>query len=72
MDALLTQLGEIGGLGGIMLAFLIVAVGYLYRRVEALQKENVDTLKLVLPMIEKFQTTIDTTLRVVSKKGGDE
>lgn len=50
----------------------MVAVVYLYKRVEALQKENVDTLKLVLPMIEKFQTTIDTTLRVVSKKGTDQ
>jgi hypothetical protein len=72
MDALLTQLGEIGGLGGIMLAFLIIAVGYLYRRVEALQKENVDTLKLVLPMMEKFQTTMDATLRAWDRKGGEQ
>lgn len=50
----------------------MVAVVYLYKRVEALQKENVDTLKLVLPMIEKFQTTMDTTFRVVSKKGNDQ
>lgn len=69
MDALLGQLAEIGGLPAIMLGFLILAVGYLYKRVEALQKENVETLKLVLPMIEKFQTTMSGALSVVSKKG---
>lgn len=72
MDALLTQLGEIGGLGGIMLAFLILAVGYLYRRVEALQKENIDTLKLVLPLMEKFQVSMESSLRAVSRKGSEE
>lgn len=72
MEALLTQLGEIGGLGGIMLAFLIIAVGYLYRRVEALQRENVDTLKLILPLMEKFQVSMDASLRAISKKGGEE
>lgn len=72
MDALLGQLAEIGGLPAIMLGFLILAVGYLYKRVEALQKENVDTLKLVLPLMEKFQSMADTTLRVISKKGKDE
>ncbi len=55
-----------------MLGFLILAVGYLYKRVEALQKENVETLKLVLPLMEKFQSTMQTTLSVVSKKGSDE
>lgn len=72
MDALLGQLAEVGGLPAIMLGFLILAVGYLYKRVEALQKENVETLKLVLPLMEKFQSTMQTTLSVVSKKGSDE
>lgn len=72
MDALLGQLAEVGGLPAIMLGFLILAVGYLYKRVEALQKENVETLKLVLPLMEKFQSTMQTTLSVVSKKGNDE
>jgi len=72
MDALLGQLAEIGGVPAIMLGFMILAVGYLYKRVEALQKENVDTLKLVLPLMEKFQQTVETTMRVVSKKGSDE
>jgi hypothetical protein len=72
MDALLGQLAEVGGLPALMLGFMILAVGYLYKRVEALQKENVDTLKLVLPLMEKFQQTVDTTLRVISKKGGEE
>lgn len=69
MDALLGQLAEVGGLPALMLGFLIIAVGYLYKRVEALQKENVETLKLVLPMIEKFQSTMQGALSVVSKKG---
>ena len=72
MDALLGQLAEIGGVPAIMLGFMILAVGYLYKRVEALQKENIDTLKLVLPLMEKFQQTVETTMRVVSKKGSDE
>jgi len=72
MDALLTSLAAIGGLPAIMLGFMILAVGYLYKRIEALQKENVDTLKAVLPIIEKAQTTFDATLRALSKKGGGE
>lgn len=72
MDELIQQLGTLWGPAGIVCGLLLLAVVYLYKRVESLQKENVDTLKLVLPMIEKFQNTIDTTLRVVSKKGGDE
>jgi len=72
MDALLTQLAAIGGLPAIMLGFMILAVGYLYRRVEALQKENVDTLKLILPLMEKFQVSMDASLRAVSKKGSEQ
>jgi len=72
MDALLGQLAEIGGLPAIMLGFLILAVGYLYRRVESLQKENVDTRRLILPLMEKFQVSMDASLRAVSKKGGEE
>lgn len=55
-----------------MLGFMILAVGYLYRRVEALQKENVDTLKLILPLMEKFQVSMDASLRAVSKKGSEQ
>lgn len=72
MDALLGQLAEIGGLPAIMLGFLILSVGYLYRRVEALQKDNVDTLKLILPLMEKFQVSMDASLKAVSKKGDDQ
>lgn len=72
MDALLTKLAETGGIPAIALGFLVLTVGYLYRRVEALQRENVETLKLVLPLMEKFQTTVEATLRVVSKNGGNE
>jgi hypothetical protein len=72
MDALLTQLAAIGGLPAIMLGFMILAVGYLYKRVEALQKENVDTLKAILPLMEKAQNTFDATLRALSKKGNVE
>lgn len=71
MDALLTSLAAIGGLPAIMLGFMILAVGYLYRRVEALQKENVDTLKLILPLMEKFQVSMEASLRAVSKKGNE-
>lgn len=72
MDALLGQLAEIGGVPSIMLGFMILAVGYLYKRVEALQKENIDTLKLVLPLMEKFQISMESSLRAVSRKASDE
>lgn len=72
MDALLSQLAEIGGVPAIMLGFMVLAVGYLYKRVEALQKENIDTLKLVLPLMEKFQVSMESSLRAVSRKGSDE
>lgn len=72
MDALLGQLAEIGGVPAIMLGFMILAVGYLYKRVEALQKENIDTLKIVLPLMEKFQTAMEASLRAVSKRGNEE
>lgn len=72
MDALLTQLAAIGGLPALMLGFSILAIGYLYRRIEALQKENVETLKSVLPLMEKFQATTQTTLSVLSKLGNEK
>lgn len=71
MDALLSQLGE-RGLAGIIIGLLIIGLAYLYKRVEALQKENVDNLKLVLPMMEKFQQTMDATLRAWDRKGGSD
>lgn len=72
MDALLGQLAESGGMPAIMLGFLVLTVGYLYRRIESLQKENIDTLKVVLPLMEKFQTSMDASLRAVSRKGNEE
>ncbi len=72
MDELLKSLGELWGPAGIIIALLVLAVGYLYKRVEALQKENVDTLKLILPMMEKFQVSMDASLRAVSKKGNEQ
>jgi len=67
VDTLLGQLGELWGPSGLIIGFLVVAVSYLYKRVEALQKENTDTLKLVLPIMEKFQT-----LRAWDRKGGEQ
>jgi hypothetical protein len=72
VDTLLGQLGELWGPSGLIIGFLVVAVAYLYKRVEALQKENTDTLKLVLPIMEKFQTTMDATLRAWDRKGGEQ
>ena len=71
MDALINQLGE-RGLSGIIIGLLILALAYFYKRIEALQKENIDTLKLVLPMIEKFEVSMNASLRAVSKKGNEE
>lgn len=72
MDGLIAQLGELWGPSGLIIGFLILTVGYLYRRVEALQKEITDNLKLVLPIMEKFQNTMDATLRAWDRKGGEQ
>lgn len=72
MDALIAKLLNDYGVVGIVVVIASLIIVYLYKRVEALQKENVDTLKAVLPLMEKFQATVDTTLRVISKSGGEK
>lgn len=72
MDPVISKLGEFWGPAGIVCGFLFVSTAYLYRRVEALQKENIDTLKSVLPLVEKFNTTQEITFRALAKKGGGE
>lgn len=72
MDALVTKLGELGGVWGILCALQFLAIVYLYRRIEALQKEHVDTLKSNIPVMERFESTLRTALSVVSKAGGNQ
>lgn len=69
MDALLTKLGELGGVWGILCALEFTAIVYLYKRIEALQKDHVDTLKANIPVMERFESTLRTALSVVSKAG---
>lgn len=72
MDSLLNSLGDVWGAPGIIIGFLILAVGYLYRRVEATQKEHVETLKVTLPLMANFESTMKTAIQVLSKSGGEK
>lgn len=72
MDALVNSLGALWGAPGIIIGLLVLTVGYLYKRVEALQKENVDTLKVVLPLMANFESTMKTAINVLSKSGGEK
>lgn len=72
MDALVNSLGTLWGAPGIIIGLLVLTVGYLYKRIEALQKENVDTLKTVLPLMANFESTMKTTINVLSKSGGEK
>lgn len=72
MDSLVNSLGTLWGAPGIIIGLLVLSVGYLYKRVEALQKENVDTLKIVLPLMANFESTMKTAINVISKSGGEK
>lgn len=72
MDDLLNSLGSIWGAPGIIIGLLVLAVGYLYRRVEAVQKEHVETLKVTLPLMANFESTMKTAIQVLSKSGGEK
>jgi len=72
MDAIISKLISDYGDVGIVAAISGIIIVYLYKRIEALQKENVDTLKLVLPLMEKFQVSMESSLRAVSRKASDE
>lgn len=72
MDELLNSLGSIWGAPGIIIGLLVLAVGYLYRRVEAVQKEHVETLKVTLPLMANFESTMKTAIQVLSKSGGEK
>jgi len=72
MDELLNSLGSIWGAPGIIIGLLVLAVGYLYRRVEAVQKEHVETLKVTLPLMANFESTMKTAINVLSKSGGEK
>lgn len=72
MDSLVNSLGTLWGAPGIIIGLLVLTVGYLYKRVEALQKENVETLKTVLPLMANFESTMKTAINVLSKSGGEK
>lgn len=72
MDSLVNSLGTLWGAPGIIIGLLVLTVGYLYKRIEALQKENVDTLKTVLPLMANFESTMKTAINVLSKSGGEK
>ena len=71
MDALIEKLGEFWGPAGIVCALQFLAIVFLMKRGDAAHRENVETLKAVLPLMEKFEQTMKTALSVVSRAGSD-
>lgn len=72
MDELIKNLGAFWGPAGVICAIQFAAIAYLYKRVEASQKEVNETLKLVIPLTHKMTSTLDVTLPVLMAKiGGD-
>ncbi len=72
MEALVNSLGSVWGAPGIIIGLLVLAVGYLYKRAETLQKEHVETLKVTLPLMANFESTMKTAINVLSKSGGEQ
>ncbi len=72
MESLVNSLGSVWGAPGIIIGLLVLAVGYLYKRAETLQKEHVETLKVTLPLMANFESTMKTAINVLSKSGGEK
>ena len=85
MDDLISKLGEFWGPAGIICALEAAVIVYLYKGREADRKaydaalrestdSNTETLKLVIPLVQKMTSTLDVTLPVLLAKinGGDK
>ena len=71
MEELIKNLGAFWGPAGVICALQFGAIVYLYRRVEAVQKEHVETLKIVAPLAQKFTQTMDMVMPIVMSKIND-
>lgn len=75
-ESVLNKLWEAGGVLGLLCFAQFGAIVYLYKANQAAQKtaqqEHVETLKAVLPMMEKLENTMNTALNVLSRSGGDK
>lgn len=85
MEELIKQLGSFWGPAGIICAMQSLVIAYLYKGREADRKtydaalkastdENTETLKLVIPLVQKLTATMDVALPVLMSKinGGDK
>lgn len=85
MDDLISKLGEFWGPAGIICALEAAVIVYLYKGRESDRKaydaalrasteDNTETLKLVIPLVQKLTATMDTALPVLLSKihGGDK
>ncbi len=71
LDALVDKFWQAGGIWAVICFLLAVVIIYLYKAREKSQQEHVETLKAVLPLMEKFESTMKTALSVVSKSRTD-
>lgn len=71
MEELIKNLGAFWGPAGVICALQFGAIVYLYRRVEAGQRENLETLKVVIPLVQKFTQTMDMVMPIVMSKIND-
>lgn len=85
MDDLISKLGEFWGPAGIICALEALVIAYLYKgreddrkafdaALKASTDENTETLKLIIPLVQKLTSTMDATLPILLTKihGGDK
>lgn len=70
-DNLVEKFWEAGGIWAVICLLLSMVIIYQYKAREKSQQEHVETLKAVLPLMEKFESTMKTALSVLSKSGSD-
>jgi predicted negative regulator of RcsB-dependent stress response len=71
LDALVDRFWQAGGIWAVICFLLSIVIVYMYKAREKSQNEHVETLKSVLPLMEKFESTMKTALSVVSKSRSD-
>ncbi len=85
MDELIKQLGSFWGPAGIICGLQALVIAYLYKGREDDRKaydaalkastgENTETLKLVIPLVQKMTSVVDVTLPLLISRinGGDK
>jgi len=74
MEGVVDKLGEFWGPAGIICAIQFLAIIYLYKAIQASEKEHRETLKSIPPLAQKFTQAMDMMMPIIMAKinGGDK